>query len=298
MVHLKRVAYLTAQSILTGGGWDPSEVTEHTTQVRALMGPCRARGIELCPVAWDQEGLDPGAFEALVIGTTWDYAARAEEFLARLQIFSNQRPLLNSLSMVRWNIDKAYLKDLELRGIPTLPTLWRAVADGPTIAAAFEELGTDHLVIKPTVGQTAWRQVRLKRGEALPSRDLLPPAATMIQAFQPAIMSEGELSFVFIDGTYSHCVLKRPARGDYRIQGTWGGTEHHFEPSKGDIRMAQDVIDALSEIPLFGRIDMLRAPSGELCVMECELIEPYLYPVQGPSLGPIFAEGLQRRLES
>ena len=37
--------------------------------------------------------------------------------------------------------------------------------------------------------------------------------------------------------------------------------------------------------PLYARIDMVRLPAGELAVMEAELIEPYLYPEQGPELG-------------
>jgi hypothetical protein len=41
---------------------------------------------------------------------------------------------------------------------------------------------------------------------------------------------------------------------------------------------------------------MVRAPDGGLVVMELELIEPYLYPEQGPRMGELFAEALERRL--
>ncbi len=35
---------------------------------------------------------------------------------------------------------------------------------------------------------------------------------------------------------------------------------------------------------------------GVLAVMECELIEPYLYPEQGPELGERLAGALAKRL--
>jgi len=293
---MRRVAYLTTQGILSASSWDPSEVVEHRAQMKSLWKGCQELGIDLHEVAWDRGELDPSNFEAVVIGTTWDYAARATNFLARLEQLAAVRPLYNSIGIVRWNIDKTYLRDLEGRGVPIVPTLWRARAEANHILSAFEELQTDHLVIKPTVGQTAWRQVQLKRGQALPEADRLPPQAAMLQVFQPAILTEGELSFVFIDGAFSHCVRKLPAKGDYRIQGTYGGTEQEHTPQQADLRSAQAVLEALEEVPLYARIDMLRDGERQLRLMECELIEPYLYPRPGCPLGQAFARGLDRRL--
>jgi len=41
---------------------------------------------------------------------------------------------------------------------------------------------------------------------------------------------------------------------------------------------------------------MLRQPDGNLALMELELIEPYLYPEQGPGMGERFADALVRLL--
>ncbi|MFN5820676.1 MAG: hypothetical protein ACK44Y_09640 [Novosphingobium sp.] len=41
---------------------------------------------------------------------------------------------------------------------------------------------------------------------------------------------------------------------------------------------------------------MVRLQDGRLAVSEAELIEPYLYPEQGPNLGPLLAAGMARRL--
>ena len=42
---------------------------------------------------------------------------------------------------------------------------------------------------------------------------------------------------------------------------------------------------------------MARLPSGELAVMEAEMIEPYLYPEQGPDLGERVARAIVARLK-
>ena len=41
---------------------------------------------------------------------------------------------------------------------------------------------------------------------------------------------------------------------------------------------------------------MLRGEDGALRLMELELIEPYLYPLEGPELGPRLAAAIAKRL--
>ena len=111
------------------------------------------------------------------------------------------------------------------------------------------------------------------------------------------MVEEGEFTFVFIGGEFSHGVLKQAAAGDYRIQSLYGGKESVFSPSAADLASALAVISALPFTdPLYARIDMARLPSGDLAVMEAELIEPYLYPEQGPDLGKRLAEAVRVRL--
>ena len=110
-------------------------------------------------------------------------------------------------------------------------------------------------------------------------------------------MAEGELSFIFIDGAICHALVKRAADGDYRIQSLYGGTEEVYQPTEDDLAAAQAVLEAVPfDTPLYGRIDMLRMEDGGLALMEAELIEPYLYPVQGPQLGERLAEAVSKRM--
>ena len=41
---------------------------------------------------------------------------------------------------------------------------------------------------------------------------------------------------------------------------------------------------------------MLRAEDGQLLLMELELIEPYLYPIEGPELGKRMAAAIARQI--
>jgi hypothetical protein len=118
----------------------------------------------------------------------------------------------------------------------------------------------------------------------------------MIQPLIPAIVTEGEFSFLFIDGVFSHALVKRAAEGDYRIQEAYGGRSLRVEPSPPDRARASAVLEALAEAPLYARVDMVRGADGGLLLMELEVLEPYLFPAEGPSIGVMLAAALKRRL--
>ena len=63
------------------------------------------------------------------------------------------------------------------------------------------------VVAKRRVGAGAIGQSAFSRGEAVPA-DWRIDQPTMIQPFLPAIQHEGELSFIFIDGAFSHALIK------------------------------------------------------------------------------------------
>ncbi|MCL4673868.1 MAG: hypothetical protein KJZ64_13275 [Sphingomonadaceae bacterium] len=197
--------------------------------------------------------------------------------------------------MVRWNIDKGYLRDLAAAGANAIPTLWPDDPTSADITVAFEHFGCDDLVIKRRVGAGAEGQLRVTRDNAPPT-DWRYGYRAMVQPFLPTIVEEGETSFLFVDGHFSHAVRKVAAPGDYRIQSIYGGTEIDAEPSPDDIAAAQAVVEAIpGETPLYARVDMIRH-QGALAVMEAELIEPYLYPRQGPRLGEMLAQAVLKRL--
>lgn len=289
---MKKIAYLASRVTLPGSLVRRMDAFEHDFMMDALRGPFGARGMAVEDVSWDDPKADWAGYEAVIIGTTWDYWDRLDEFLATLERIETQTRLFNPSALVKWNGRKTYLKELERRGAKLIPTLWIEQVDEAAARAAFDELGADDLVFKRQVGAGAKDQHRLKRGEPVP----VMPHPMMVQPFLPMIQKEGEMSFIFIDGEFCHALVKRAQPGDYRIQSSYGGREEKITPSAEDLAAARAIIGTLDEPPLYGRVDMLRGAEGGLLLMELEVIEPYLYPVEGPELGPRLAAGVARRL--
>ncbi|MFN3516821.1 MAG: RimK family alpha-L-glutamate ligase, partial [Novosphingobium sp.] len=220
-----------------------------------------------------------------------------DEFLARLTALETAGvTVCNPVAVIRWNADKLYLKDLAARGAVTIPTLWPEGAGPEDIVRAFDHFGCERVVVKRRVGAGAVGQDSFTRAAPPPSRWRIDQPA-MIQPFLPAIQREGELSFIFVGGAFSHALIKQAAAGDYRIQSLYGGREAALDPSPADRAAAEAVMALLpfDQPPLYARIDMIRLDDGALAVIEAELIEPYLYPDQGPRLGAMLADALLAR---
>ncbi|MDF1767658.1 hypothetical protein [Maricaulis sp.] len=294
---MTRIAFLTASCMLRDHPDARKDYWEYELEIAALQPACAQRGIDLEPVIWDAPDFDPAHFDAVMIGTCWDYMEKPDAFMATLERCDRESLLLNPLERVRWNSRKTYLKDLADRGAPMIPTIWADAANAQTIAAAFDALGAGDVVVKPVLGAGAWRQARIRRGEALPAAADLPPAECMIQPFLPAVSEEGEYAFLFFNREFSHCARKIPAKGDYRVQSEYGGHEEIHVPSVEELALARSVLDCIEGDLLYARVDMLRGLDGKLALIEIELIEPYLYPEQGPQIGEVFADALEAIIE-
>ena len=294
---MKKIAYLASRVTLPGSPIRRTDAFEHDNMMDALRGPFEARGYRVEDVAWDNREADWSAFEAAIIGTTWDYWDRLDEFLTALERIEGQTRLFNGSALVRWNSRKTYLQALGESGAPTIPTLWLDNPDADAIRAAFAHFGCEKLVVKRQIGAGVEGQLLIEAG-ALPGPGWRYGHAAMVQPFLPAITRDGEVSLIFIDGQFSHALRKIAATGDYRIQSLYGGREEDFHPAPADIAAAEAIIAALPfPAPLYARIDMLRSDEGTLLLMEAEMIEPYLYPEQGPQLGECLAAAIARRLD-
>jgi glutathione synthase/RimK-type ligase-like ATP-grasp enzyme len=289
---MKKIAYLSSKVTLPGSPIRRSDAFEHDRMMDALRPAFKAQGMSVHDVDWADETANWSDFDAALIGTTWDYWDHWDTFLETLANIEAQIPLFNGAKLVRWNSHKGYLRDLEAKGALLIPTLWIDQVTPQNAADAFDTLGSETLVFKRQVGAGADGQYRLQRGDILPDM----PNPMMVQPFLPKIVEEGEISFIFVDGDFSHALIKRAAKGDYRIQSTYGGTEEAITPSTEDLSDAKTILGALDVPPLYARVDMLRGDDGGLLLMEMELIEPYLYPIEGPELGGRMAAAIKKRL--
>lgn len=139
--------------------------------------------------------------------------------------------------------------------------------------------GSGEAVVKPTVDLGARNLRRIQAGEISEALEavLQRSPVAMVQPFLPSLESEGELSLIYIAGNFSHAVRKRPALGDFRVQGIWGGTVEPADPGAEDVALAEQALEQLDEPPLYARADLVTGPNGVPCLIELELIEPNLY---------------------
>ncbi|GJL97256.1 MAG: ATP-grasp domain-containing protein [Hyphobacterium sp.] len=293
---MKRAAFLTASCMIEGHENARDDAWEHTLEFSALQPACKLRLIQLEEKVWDDPDFRADEFDAVIVGTCWDYMEKPTLFLDALARMVEQAPLLNPLATIRWNSDKSYLKDLADQGIDTIPTIWADQADAASVGAAFAALDVDDVVVKPRVGASAWRQARIQKNNTFPAPDALPPDACLIQPFLKAAETEGELTLLFFDRIFSHALTKTPQAGDYRTQSMYGATEAKTDPPADALGVAHAALEAVDGPLLYARVDLMRGPDHRWKVMELELIEPYLYPEQGPHMGAHFASALDRLL--
>ena len=294
---MSKIAFLACPDTLPGSTTRRPDAFEHDLQLAALRDGLGTRA-EVTDIDWRAPLGELARFDLAILGTPWDYTEAKDEFIARLEALEAAGLVVaNPSEVVRWNADKLYLQDLAARGVPSIPTLWPEVPGPADIHAAFDHFDCERVVVKRRVGAGAIGQDSFVRGDpAIDAWRMDQPA--MIQPFLPAIQAEGELSFVFVGGALSHALIKRAAAGDYRIQSLYGGSEVALDPALADRMAAQAVMAMLpfAQLPTYARIDMVRLESGELAVIEAELIEPYLYPQQGPEFGRRLADALLERL--
>ena len=117
----------------------------------------------------------------------------------------------------------------------------------------------------------------------------------MVQPFLPEIADEGEWSFVFLGGEFSHAVLKTPRAGDFRVQEDHGGRTEWREPPPGLLTQAREAAISMPGPWLYARVDGVRR-DAELLIVEVELIEPSLYLTHSPVAARKFAEAIKARI--
>jgi glutathione synthase/RimK-type ligase-like ATP-grasp enzyme len=268
---------------------------------RLLREALAARGLEARTAVWDDEEVDWEGFDACLIRSTWDYHDKHEEFLAWTRRVATAAPLWNPPDLVAWNIDKAYLRELGEGGVPTVPTMWLRRDSGPALERILAEQGWEEAVLKPAVDLGARNLSRVRRGEDRGQEKLeaiLARHDAMIQPFLPSLEAEGELSLIYIEGTFTHAVRKHPAAGDFRVQVLWGGTVRAEAPGLRELEIGSQVLAQLASPPLYARVDLVEGPDGATCLIELELIEPNLYLSESSGSADVLAEAVATRLGS
>lgn len=254
-----------------------------------------ALGWEIYPVSWRRGDIDWRDYNLVLIRTPWDYQQDPAAFLAALERITEQGAILqNPLKIVRWNMDKTYLRDLENAGVKIVPTLWGDASAEMPVESWLENFGTSELIIKPTVSANADHTYRVRADNAdalLPTlHEAFRTRPFMVQPFLRAVVEEGEYSVFYFNGKFSHAIIKTPASDDFRVQEEHGGdireavagaTPHYAALLEQTGKVMQALKTLRFGTPMYARVDVVRSSDegkpDEFALMELELIEPSLY---------------------
>ena len=295
MALSREIALLTAANLIPDAPDRRADAYLFDIQIDILRRGFAPHGLILTPVCWT-DPRDWKRFAAVLVNCAWDYQDNHEAFLATLDhIAALGVAVFNDPATARWNIRKTYLRELEAKGVPIIPTLWPDAPLAADITAAMTTFNATDVILKRQVGGGAREQVRYTSSN-IPAPGPVMDRPGMIQPFIPAIATEGEFSFLFVDGDFSHAIIKRAKSGDYRIQAAYGGSSLAITPAPEDRAAAQRVLDVLDTPPLYARVDMVRGTEGDLLLMELEVLEPYLFPADGPQIGAMLGAALARWL--
>ncbi len=255
-----------------------------------------ARRIDAPQIVWDDPAADWTSFDAVLIRTTWDYQEKRDAFVA----WAGRVPvtLYNPAGIIRWNTHKSYLRDLESRGVPIIPTEWLERGTRPDVAALCRARGWRRAFLKPCVGATSRETLRFDAGDPAAQRHadrLLANEDLMLQPYLPRVETDGELSAIFIDGELTHSVRKVPVPGDYRVQDDFGAKD--FAIDFPDRALARRALDAVGTTLLYGRADFIESDDG-LRLTELELVEPSLFFRHGRHAADRLADAISNLLLS
>ncbi|QNJ97164.1 ATP-grasp domain-containing protein [Constantimarinum furrinae] len=266
-----------------------------------LRGALEKKGLSVTRIPWDDPNYAWRNTKAVVFRTVWDYFHRYDEFGPWMEKVSTQTQLINPLSLIRWNVDKQYLEDLQQQGIPIVPTVFvkKGAFRSLTEIARTQQWKT--IVIKPNIGGGAYLTYKIMADELAENealfRKLVRERDMLVQEYQETITSMGESSLMVFNGTYTHAIVKRAKEGDYRVQDDYDGTVHHYDPSPDEISLAEKVFGCCEILPAYGRADFIWDAQGNPMLSELEIFEPELWIRNYPPAADNFAEGIVRMMK-
>jgi glutathione synthase/RimK-type ligase-like ATP-grasp enzyme len=243
----------------------------------AVVAGLRASGVDVDTPHWDDVTVDWSAYDLVVIRSTWNYAARRDEFVAWAKSVASLTTLLNPAHVVADNTDKTYLARLVAAGIPIIPTQVLAVGEQVDWSdAVFADAA--RIVVKPTIGAGAIG-ASLNDTKDLADGQIAQHhaagSAVLVQPYLDVVDTAGEVAIVVIDGEISHAVKKVPALSQ-------GGHGDAMELAPVDDSMREFVKGVAALVPewnelLYARVDVVPDGAGSWLLMELELTEPTLF---------------------
>lgn len=280
----RRCAYLTMDD---SSGW--------SIDCDLAFPPLEALGWQLEAVPWRAAEVDWNRFDAVYIGTPWDYPEDPQRFMRVLEAIVSAGPILvNDIELVRWTLPKTYLRDLEQLGVAIVPSIWGDEISAAILKNAFDHFRTDRIIVKPIVSTNATDTflLQLENFQTFATQifQVFASRSFVVQPFIDNVRSEGEYSLFYFNRRFSHAICKIPRPADFRVQEEFGATISSVEPEADLASAGAAVMRLVEPLPAYARVDFVRGPDDRFLLMELELIEPSMYLRMHPSAPQRFAD--------
>ena len=230
---------------------------------------------------WNDTNFNWSSTKSAIFRSTWDYFDQFSNFRNWLELVKEQCYLINPYEQINWNLDKHYLLDLQKLDLPIVESVFVSKKTQLNLETISKSKNWKDIVIKPTISGAARHTYHLKNDEIKKFQDkwlsLTNNEDFMVQEFQKNILSTGEIAVMLFGGEYSHSVLKKAKKGDFRVQDDFGGSVEKINPSLEIIELAEKTVKSLKTMPLYARVDIIFDNGSNPVISELELIEPELW---------------------
>jgi glutathione synthase/RimK-type ligase-like ATP-grasp enzyme len=259
-----------------------------------LAAALERRCTKVIPVVWTEAAPDSFTCDVLLIRSVWDYHLRPQDFIRWIDAASSRMTVLNPPEMIRWNMDKRYLRVIERAGFRVPKTIFLDQGAEADLADVMLSAGFSEAVVKPVISASAYETRKIQHAKSQDNqwlKDLLKTRPMMVQEFIPEIQSGGEWSLIFAGMEFTHAAHKVPKRGDFRVQEEHGGMHLRGSPPAQAFAMAQEILHRFAPEAVYCRVDLVMR-GDRATLMELELIEPLLHFELAPEAAEVMAENL------
>ena len=284
--------------------YKPDNVTPYIQNIlleqELLKSAFEAQGLKVNITYWDNPTYEWQETKSVLFRTIWDYFERFDEFWEWLEQVKTKTRLINSYELIKWNIDKHYLKDISSWGIETVPTYFADKGCKMKLHEIAKRNQWKDLVIKPAISASAFKTYKILANEIQANEklfnSLVQERNMLVQPYFETITQLGEASLMVFDGKFTHAILKKAQPGDFRVQDDFGGTVHNYIPTKAEINFAEKVFETCKTKPVYGRVDIVWDNDKNFYLSELEIIEPELWIRNYPKCAERIAEAVDKIL--
>ena len=284
--------------------YKPDNVTPYIQNIlleqELLKSAFEAQGLKVDITYWDNPTYEWQETKSVLFRTIWDYFERFNEFCEWLEQVKTKTRLINSYELIKWNIDKHYLKDISSWGIETVPTYFADKGCNMKLHEIAKRNQWKDLVIKPAISASAFKTYKILANEIQVNEklfnSLVQERNMLVQPYFETITQLGEASLMVFDGKFTHAILKKAQPGDFRVQDDFGGTVHNYIPTKAEINFAEKVFETCKTKPVYGRVDIVWDNDKNFYLSELEIIEPELWIRNYPKCAEKIAEAVDKIL--